>query len=143
MNLVTDVKGRDTRSLNSLSAHRHLLGIVTAVSHASDSSGVATTSNRPDRGASTTGVAISDGLGDFRYRIVVFDHFADPDAPSDSTRLCMRLRDGAEYSLLPLMALTTFTREWTALQCVRMQNLMLLTPYILKAAPVVSATRLE
>ena len=154
------------QSLKSLGSHRHLLGVVLAVNHASDTIAVSTGgqgqgrnlsgnshnnsnsySNSNNRGTESNGV---DGLGDLRYRVMIFDHFSNSEqqasastSASESTRSFMRLREGVDYSLLPLMALTTFTREWAALQCMRMQNLMLLAPYILKAAPVVSASRLE
>lgn len=139
-----DIKGRRIQSLKSLGSYRHLLGVVLEVSHASDTAVNTTTGHaRQPSTSATRNDGVTDKIGDLRYRVIVFDHFSDSDAPAESTRLCMRLREGAEYSILPLMALTTFTREWAALQCVRLQNLMLLTPYILKAAPVVSASRLE
>ena len=39
--------------------------------------------------------------------------------------------------------LSTFFREWTALHSIKSHKLMPLTPYILKAAPVVSAAQLR
>ena len=44
--------------------------------------------------------------------------------------------------LIPVMNLATFTREWAALHSIRSHRLLPLTPYILKAAPVVSVARL-
>jgi hypothetical protein len=43
---------------------------------------------------------------------------------------------------IPLMGLSTFTREWVALHSIHSHMLMPLAPYILSATPVVSAERL-
>lgn len=45
--------------------------------------------------------------------------------------------------ILPFMNLATFTREWAALHSMRSQKLLPLAPYILKASPVVSVSRLR
>ena len=50
---------------------------------------------------------------------------------------------GKQYSILPLFNLSTSIREWSALHSIRDHRLVPLTPYLLKAAPVVSANRLE
>lgn len=47
------------------------------------------------------------------------------------------------WTCIPLIGLSTHTREWTALHSIVSHNLMPLTPYILKAAPVVSAHKLS
>ncbi|CAM6031735.1 unnamed protein product [Sphagnum compactum] len=50
---------------------------------------------------------------------------------------------GGQYSVLPLLGLCSFVREWAALHSLRDQRVMPLAPYLLKAAPVASADRLE
>jgi hypothetical protein len=52
--------------------------------------------------------------------------------PHDSVSLCV-----------PVMSLSTFTREWVALHSVHSHFLMPLTPYILKASPVVSLSHIR
>jgi hypothetical protein len=44
---------------------------------------------------------------------------------------------------VPVMGMSTFIREWTALHSMHNHNLIPLAPYLLKASPVVSATHLR
>ena len=63
-------------------------------------------------------------------------------ANNDNDKL-LNVNAGSEVQVLPLMSLSTFSREWAALHSTRDHRLMPLTPYILKASPVISASRLE
>lgn len=51
--------------------------------------------------------------------------------PQDTVRL-----------VVPVMGLTSFLREWSALMSIRNHRLMPLAPYLLKASPVVSSQHL-
>lgn len=53
------------------------------------------------------------------------------------------VKPGSKFLIATLMNLSTFMREWSALHSCRDHRLMPLTPYILKASPVISAIRLE
>ena len=44
---------------------------------------------------------------------------------------------------VPVMSLTTFLREWSALMSIRSNRLMPLAPYLMKASPVVSSQHLR
>jgi hypothetical protein len=56
----------------------------------------------------------------------------DATPPSSSTWICV-----------PFVSLTTNTREWKALHSIRSHSLLPLVPYLLQAAPIVSASRLQ
>lgn len=47
------------------------------------------------------------------------------------------------WTVVPVMGLSTYLREWAAVHSVQCHRLMPLSPYILKAAPVVSSGRLS
>lgn len=50
--------------------------------------------------------------------------------------------DAQLWIVIPIMNLSTFFREWTALHSIRDHRLMPLAPYLLKASPAVSQARL-
>ena len=146
------MKGRDVYSLKALSEHRHLLGVVVGASEGRGS------------GPRDSTVDACTAPHESKLSILVYNAFGAPstgtsdnnkrsnngisssssgNSSSGDTSRFLRIREEASYSVLPLVSLTTFTREWAALQSVTNQNLMLLTPYLLKASPVISATRLE
>lgn len=52
--------------------------------------------------------------------------------PQDTVRYCV-----------PVMGLSTFLREWSALMSIRNHRLMPLAPYLLKGSPVVSSQHLR
>lgn len=52
--------------------------------------------------------------------------------PQDTVRWCV-----------PVMGLSSFLREWSALMSIRNHRLMPLAPYLLKASPVVSSQHLR
>jgi len=52
--------------------------------------------------------------------------------PQDTIRYCV-----------PVMGLSTFLREWSALMSIRNHRLMPLAPYLLKGSPVVSSQHLR
>jgi hypothetical protein len=45
--------------------------------------------------------------------------------------------------VVPIMSLTSFLREWSAVMSIRNHRLMPLAPYLLKASPVVSSQHLR
>lgn len=49
----------------------------------------------------------------------------------------------AVWQCVPVMSLSTFMREWIALQSISSHKLMPLAPYILKGSPVVSSSYLR
>jgi hypothetical protein len=55
-----------------------------------------------------------------------------PALPLDTMRWCV-----------PVMGLTSFLREWSALMSIRNHRLMPLAPYLLKGSPVVSSQHLR
>ncbi len=74
---------------------------------------------------------------------------SDDSSPSDYNHQSLVVLKGSlppielTWTCIPLMGLSTQMREWTALHSIVSHHLMPLTPYILKAAPVVSAQRLR
>ena len=48
-----------------------------------------------------------------------------------------------DYTLVALTSLSTFIREWTAVQSIHSAELMPLAPYLLKAAPVISIAKMR
>ena len=48
-----------------------------------------------------------------------------------------------QYSLVTLTSLSTFMREWVAVQSIKSAALMPLAPYLLKAAPVISVVNMR
>ena len=50
---------------------------------------------------------------------------------------------GQDYCLVALTSLSTFIREWTAVQSIHSAELMPLAPYLLKAAPVISIANMR
>ena len=48
-----------------------------------------------------------------------------------------------DYCLVALTSLSTFIREWTAVQSIHSAELMPLAPYLLKAAPVISIAKMR
>lgn len=53
------------------------------------------------------------------------------------------VKSGHEYLLVTLTSLSTFMREWVAVQSIKSAALMPLAPYLLKAAPVISVGNLR
>jgi hypothetical protein len=72
----------------------------------------------------------ADDLNDYNHQSIVVLKGTLP--PSEATWTC-----------IPLIGLSTHMREWIALHSIVSHQVMPLTPYILKAAPVVSAHRLS
>jgi hypothetical protein len=110
---------RDHKNVQSLLQVPHTLGIVTSQG------------KEQHPGASKSSHEGGDGSSnDYNHQTIVVLKGTLP--PSEVTWTC-----------IPLVGLSTHIREWTALHSVVSHHLMPLTPYILKASPVVSAHRLS
>jgi hypothetical protein len=112
---------RDHTNVQSLLQVPHTLGIVT-------SQGKEQNLKSSSSGATDDSAAAASN--DYNHQTIVVLKGTLP--PSELTWTC-----------IPLIGLSTNIREWTALHSVVSHQLMPLTPYILKASPVVSAHRLS
>jgi hypothetical protein len=108
----------DYKNVQAVLRATHTLGIV--VSQGKEQSSAA--------GSSASSSA--DDQNDYNHQSIVVLKGTLP--PSEATWTC-----------IPLIGLSTHMREWTALHSIVSHQVMPLTPYILKAAPVVSAHRLS